>query len=295
MDLRLSTRLSHINKTLRKLFTPRMLVLSLIILIIVVVFVAPYLWMIGSTFKPRSELFASIFPFTWRTFIPQNPTLENFVTLFEEYEFGTALRNSLTVSLTAVVLSLIVNSMVAFVLAWLKFPGRKLLFGLILVPMAIVFEARLVPLFLISQKLGLDNTLFGVIAPWISAPFIIFLLHQHFKGLHEELYDAAIIDGCSHFRIYWSVMLPNIIPGLISAAIIKFIGAWDSYIWPLITLHDKEKQLITLSLARMFTDDHIRWEVLFAGSFVSTIPVIILFIFLQRYYVSGYTRSGLKG
>ena len=203
--------------------------------------------------------------------------------------------NSVGLAVAAVLLSLAINSLIAYVLAWLEFPGREMLFVVILATMLIAFEAKLVPLFIILQKLNLYDTYFAILVPWLTDAFFIFLLRQHFKGLPRELFEAAILDGASFFRIYWNVMLPNIKPGLISAAFIKFIFTWDSFIWPLIAVRDQSKMVITVAIAKLFSDEYVLWELVFAGSFVATIPVIILFLFLQRYYVSGFTTSGLKG
>ena len=263
-------------------------------LIIVVVFATPYLWIAGSTFKTRQDLFDDLYPVSVKTFVPSNPTLENLVELFTETNFAQAVLNSIVVATMSVTFAVTINSMIAFVLAWLQFPGRRLLFLVILATLTIAFEAKLIPLFLTMQQLHIDNTLPSIFLPWITDAFIIFLLRQHFAELPQDLYDAAIIDGCSFFRMYWQVMLPNIIPALVSAAFIKFIFSWDSFIWPSIVITDESKTVITVALAKLFSDEMIRWELVFAGSFVATVPVVIIFVFLQRYYVQGFVRSGLK-
>ena len=264
-------------------------------LFLVLLFTIPYIWMIASTFKPRAELFQYISPVSWRTFVPLSPTLDNIRVLFVEEGFLRPLLNSLGLAITSVILALTISSMIAFVLAWIEFPGRQFVFIAILATMLVVFEAKLVPLFLIMQRLNLQNTYISIILPWITDAFFIFLFRQHFKTLPKELLEASILDGCSYFRAYWSVMLPNIKPALISAAFIKFVHAWDSFVWPLITITDESKTVITVAIAKLFSDEEILWELVFAGSFVATIPIIILFFFLQRYYVEGVAQSGLKG
>jgi len=263
-------------------------------LVVVVVFATPYLWIVGSTFKTRQDLFDDLYPVSVKTFLPNNPTMENLVELFTETNFAQAFLNSVLVAAMSVTFAVTINSMIAFVLAWLKFPGRRLLFLVILATLTIAFEAKLIPLFLTMQQLRIDNTLPSIFLPWITDAFIIFLLRQHFAELPQDLYDAAIIDGCSFFRMYWQVMLPNIVPALVSAAFIKFIFSWDSFIWPSIVITDESKTVITVALAKLFSDEYIKWELVFAGSFVATVPVVIIFIFLQRYYVQGFVRSGLK-
>ena len=266
----------------------------LVFFIVVIVFATPYLWIVGSTFKTRQDLFDDLYPVSVKTFVPSNPTLENLVNLFTETKFARAFLNSVLVATMSVTFAVTINSMIAFVLAWLKFPGRRLLFVVILATLTIAFEAKLIPLFLTMQQLHLDNTLPSIFLPWITDAFIIFLLRQHFAELPQDLFDAAIIDGCSYFRMYWNVMLPNIVPALVSAAFIKFIFSWDSFIWPSIVITDESKTVITVALAKLFSDETVRWELVFAGSFVATIPVVLIFVFLQRYYVQGFVRSGLK-
>ena len=263
-------------------------------LLIVVVFATPYLWIVGSTFKTRQDLFDDLYPLTVKTFVPSNPTMENLTSLFTDTNFAQAFLNSVIVAAMSVTFAVTINSMIAFVLAWLKFPGRRLLFLVILATLTIAFEAKLIPLFLTMQQLHIDNTLPSIFLPWITDAFIIFLLRQHFAELPQDLYDAAIIDGCSFFRMYWQVMLPNIVPALVSAGFIKFIFSWDSFIWPSIVITDESKTVITVALAKLFSDEYIKWELVFAGSFVATVPVVVIFIFLQRYYVQGFVRSGLK-
>ena len=263
-------------------------------LLIVVVFATPYLWIVGSTFKSRQDLFDDLYPVSVKTFVPSNPTMENLTVLFRDTNFAQAFLNSVAVAAMSVTFAVTINSMIAFVLAWLKFPGRRLLFLVILATLTIAFEAKLIPLFLTMQQLRIDNTLPSIFLPWISDAFIIFLLRQHFAELPQDLYDAAIIDGCSFFRMYWQVMLPNIVPALVSAGFIKFIFSWDSFIWPSIVITDESKTVITVALAKLFSDEYIKWELVFAGSFVATVPVVVIFIFLQRYYVQGFVRSGLK-
>lgn len=265
------------------------------IAIIILIFIIPYLWLVGSAFKPRDEIFRNIYPFSWKTFIPVNPTLQNFQNLFAETDFARSIFLSLGIAVVSVAISLLICSMIAFVLARLEFPGRGVVFTLILATMLIPFEARIVPLFFVMQDLNLDNTIPAVFLPWVADAFIIFLLYQHFKELPDELYDSAVVDGCSHFRVYWNIMLPNITPVLISAGLIKFIWSWDSYIWPLIVLRDPSLRVVQVAIAFLFGDQRILWGQVFAASFISTLPILIIFILLQRHYIAGMTSSGIKG
>lgn len=262
---------------------------------IVLIFITPYVWLVSSAFKPRTELFAHISPVSWRTFVPLQPTFDNIIAVLQEAELGSAMALSFFIAVTTVFISLLICSMMAFVLARLEFPGRNVVFFLILATLLVPFEARIVPLFFVMQNLKLDNTIPAVFLPWVADAFIIFLLRQHFAELPNDLYDAAITDGCSHFRVYWNIMLPNIAPVLISAALIKFIWSWDAFIWPLIILRDPSLRVVQVAIGFLFGDQRILWEQVFAGAFISTIPILILFIALQRYYISGMVTSGIKG
>jgi ABC-type glycerol-3-phosphate transport system permease component len=264
------------------------------LLIIAGIFIGPYIWMVASAFKPRAEIFAHLNPVSWRTFIPLNPTFDNIRELWVEFEFWRPIWNSLWIAIVTVVIALLLNSMIAFALSRLKFKGRNFLFVIVLSTLLIPFEAIMVPMFLVVQRIGLDDTFPGIFLPWVVDAFIIFLLRQHFRELPDALQDAATIDGCTPFQIYWKIFLPNIRPALVSAGFIKFIYSWDAYIWPLIITRDPEKSVVAIAIARLFTDQDILWEYVFAGSFLATIPIALLFLFLQRYYIQGVATSGLK-
>ncbi len=269
-----------------------LLILGLIIL--ASLFLIPYLWMLGSAFKTRSELFSYVLPVSWRTFVPVHPTLDNFFRLFFELGFLRTVANTLLLSVITVLGSVLFCSMTAFALSLLEFPGRKLIFFLIMFTMMVPFEARMLPTFLIVQDIGLSNTFTALYLPWFADAFLVFLFTNHFSGIPIELYHAAVIDGCSHTRIYDKIMLPNLGPALISGGLIKFFFAWDSYVWPLIILRTDRWQVLGVAIANLFTDQSIAWELIFSGAFISTLPVVLLFIILQRYYIAGMTSGGVK-
>ncbi len=184
--------------------------------------------------------------------------------------------------------------MIAFALARIRFPGREIVFTLILATILIPFETIMVSVFLTVQRLGLFDSYPALFLPWVTDAFIIFLLRQHFREISDELQDAAIVDGCSLFRVYWNVMLPNIRPALVSAAFVKFVFSWDAFLWPLIVTRDPDLMVVQLAISRLFTDQNVLWELIFAGAFIGTVPLIVLFLFLQRYYVEGVVTSGFK-
>ncbi|WP_320129858.1 carbohydrate ABC transporter permease [uncultured Sphaerochaeta sp.] len=267
---------------------------SLFLIFLATVFLLPYLWMVGSAFKTRSELFSYILPLSWKTFVPLHPTLDNFSKLLFELGFGRTIANTLLLSAITVLGSVILCSMTAFALSMTEFPGRKIVFFLIMFTMMVPFEARMLPTFLVVQDIHLSNTFTALYLPWLADAFLIFLFTGHFSEIPFDLYNAAVIDGCPHTQIYWRIMLPNIGPALISGGLIKFFFAWDSYVWPLIILRSDKWQVIGVAIANLFTDQSIAWELIFSSALLSTLPVVLLFILLQPYYVAGMTSGGLK-
>ncbi|MCL4458532.1 MAG: carbohydrate ABC transporter permease [Chloroflexi bacterium] len=262
---------------------------------IILIFLIPYAWMFFSALKTQAEIFKYIYPLSLNTFIPVSPTLQNFWDIFLKLDFGRAMANSLFVATSSVVLALVINSLIAYILARVQFPGRELVFVLVLSSMLIPFDAIIVPLYLVVKNLGMQNTYQALIVPWIASPFGIFLLRQFFMQIPRDLEDAAVIDGCSHFGVYWNVMLPNVRPALVSFALVQFLWSWDSFFWPLVIMQDKSKQVVQVAIAAFSTDVNIFWGWIFAGCAAATLPILILFVILQNYYVKGVIMSGLKG
>jgi ABC-type glycerol-3-phosphate transport system permease component len=263
--------------------------------VLTAVFSLPFLWMVISSFKPRADIFGDMRPLSWHVLIPRTVTLDNYRTVIVDHGFLRPMVVTLTLAVVATVLTLVINSMGAYALAKIPFPGSKALLWLIIGTMFVVFEAKVVPLFRIMQTLHLQNTYFSIIAPWMTDAFFLFLFYQHFRGVPDELVDAARIDGASHFRTYRSVMLANIMPALISAAIIKMIFAFDIFLWPLLSITDESKTVVTVAIANLFSEEGVMWELVLAASSLATVPIIVLFLIFQRQYVEGVAGSGVKG
>lgn len=263
------------------------------LLLLSLVFLLPYFWMLGSAFKPRSELFAYVNPVSWRTFVPLSPTWDNFRQLFA-MNFQRNVFNSLLLSIVTVVGSMFICSSMAYIFSRFEFPGRKAIYAVVVFTMMVPFEARMIPSFLVVQNLGLGDTFTALWLPWLVDAFQIMLFTNHFEAIPADLHNAAVIDGCPHWKIFYKILLPNIVPALISGGLIKFFFAWDSYVWPLIILRKPTWQVLGVAIANLFTDQRIAWELVFASSLLSTIPVLLLFLFLQKYYVAGMTSGGVK-
>ncbi len=261
------------------------------------VFLVPYLWMISSSLKPAVEIFQHVYPLSWKTFIPQTLTFESFRALFQlvPFPFSRYMLNSVFVATTVTVLSLAVNALAAYAFARLPFPGQNVLFALFLSTMIVPFEVLAIPLYLQVRALGWVNTYQALIIPWIANPLGIFLLRQFFQEIPRELEEAARIDGCSYFGAFRHVVLPNSVPALVAFALIRFQASWDAFLWPLIVAPSAEKRVIQVAIASFVTEVQTRWDLTFAASTMATIPIIVVFLILQRYYVQGVVMSGLKG
>ena len=281
------------NTVMKTRKIPKNVLLLVGLLFLGLIFLLPYAWMLGSAFKTRSEMFTYVFPVSWRTFVPLSPTLDNFQTLLE-MNFLRNVSNSLLLSVVTVLGSLFICTSMAFIFARFEFRGSKFLYALVLFTMMVPFEARMIPTFLVVQNFGLGDTFTALWLPWLADAFLIMLFTNHFSQVPADLHNAAVIDGCPHYKIFYKILLPNIAPALISGGLIKFFFAWDSFVWPLIILRSPKWQVLGVAIANLFTDQSIAWELVFASSLVSTIPVLILFLFLQKYYIAGMTSGSVK-
>jgi len=251
----------------------------------------PLLWLISTAFKsPEENIFA--FP---PQFIPAAPTLNNFITVWQQNPFGQYFVNSIIVAVLTVSLNLLFCSLAAYPLARLRFAGRRLLFALIVATILIPFQIVMIPLYVLAVQLGLRNSYLGLILPFIASAFGIFLMRQAFLGVPKELEEAARIDGCSELGIWWNVMIASTRPALVTLAIFVFIGAWSDFLWPLILLDRPEYYTLPLGVAKLAGSFSLDWRLIAAGSVISILPVLIFFIVMQRFIVPTESGSGLKG
>lgn len=250
----------------------------------------PLLWMVSASVMPAGE--ASGFP---PPLWPSAPTLEHYRTLFEGQDMGRYLLNSAFLASTVTLVSLFVNSMAGYAFAKLRFRAREPLFRALLAALVIPAQVAMLPLFLEMRALGLVNTYGGVIVPAAASIFGIFLIRQFALTLPDSLIEAARIDGASEFRIYWSVALPLLRPILVTLAVFTFMGTWNDFMWPLIVLTDDSMYTLPVALATLARERVQDNELMMAGAVVTTLPVLIVFLALQRYYVRGIMLGSLKG
>jgi ABC-type glycerol-3-phosphate transport system permease component len=267
-----------------------------VLVVILAIFLGPYAWIVASSFKPQAEIFRDLRPISWATFIPLHPTLENFIHLFANRGVGRALINSAIVSSCQVGFTLILCSMAAYGLTRIRFRGANVVFAIVLMTFLLPIESLMVPLFMHVSSLGLQDTLVGVFIPWIASPFGLFMLRQAFEDLPRELDEAARIDGAGHIRIFWSIVLPNVRTTLATLALVTFLFSWNAFLWPLVVLQSPRNIVVQLAIAQSVSIGQLpNWGETFAGATIATIPLIILFIFLQRYFVRGIAMTGMKG
>lgn len=251
----------------------------------------PLLWLISTSLKSPSE---NIFQFPPQL-LPKQPTLQNYVQVWQTNPFGRYLFNSSIVAVLTVSLNLLFCSLAAYPLARLEFKGRDAIFSIIVSTIMIPFQIVMIPLYILTVQLGLRNSYLGIIFPSIASAFGIFLLRQAFQGVPKELEEAARIDGCSELGLWWNVMLPAVRPALVTLAIFVFIGSWSDFLWPLIVLDRPEYYTLPLGVATLAGTFSLDWRLIAAGSVISIAPVLLLFLVMQRYIVPTDTSSGVKG
>lgn len=258
---------------------------------IALVMLFPLLWLVSTSFKSPTE---DIFQFPPQLF-PSQPTVQNFITVWQTNPFGQYLWNSTLVAVLTVSLNLVFCSLAAYPLARLQFRGRDVIFTLVVSTIMIPFQIVMIPLYILTVQLGLKNTYLGIIFPSLASAFGIFLLRQAFQGVPKELEEAARMDGCSELGLWWNVMLPAVRPALVTLAIFVFIGSWSDFLWPLIVLDRPEYYTLPLGVATLAGTFSLDWRLIAAGSVISIAPVILFFLFMQRYIVPTDTSSGVKG
>lgn len=267
-----------------------------ILLVILAIFLGPYAWIVASSFKPQFEIFRDLKPISWATFVPAHPTLANFIHLFVDRGVGGALINSAIVSCGQVAGTLALCTTAAYGLTRIRFKGANVVFAVVLMTFLLPIESMMVPLYIQVSRLGLQDTLLGVFIPWIASPFGLFMLRQAFEDLPRELDEAARIDGAGHVRIFWSVVLPNVRTTLATLALVTFLFSWNAFLWPLVILQSPQRQVIQLAIAQSVAIGQLpNWGETFAGATIATVPVILVFLFLQRYFVRGIALTGVKG
>jgi ABC-type glycerol-3-phosphate transport system permease component len=270
---------------------PAKLATSLLLLLVCAGMVFPFAWMLTSSFKPFEEIFAG------DTFLPQDPTWKNYVSLFKQADALDKIWNSLFIAVLATMLSVFLCALGGYAFAKFRFPGRRILFSIMLASLAVPFAVVMVPLFVMMRNFfhWIDSP-WPLIVPGAANAFGIFFMRQYMLSVPDEMLDAARVDGASEFGIFLRIVLPTSIPGLVSLAIIFFMGSWNNFLWPSAVLRSPENYTVPLMLNSLQgPPGRTAFDVLMAGSVVSLLPLLVLFLVLQRHLIAGITAGSIKG
>ncbi|MEB3156273.1 MAG: carbohydrate ABC transporter permease [Cyanobacteriota bacterium] len=251
----------------------------------------PLLWLVSTSLKGPSENIFTSPP----SLLPSQPSLEAYGRLFRDHPMGTYLLNSTLVSGLAVVANLLFSSLAAYPLARLSFRGRGTVLALIVATVLIPFQVVMIPLYVLMVKAGLRNSLLALVLPQATTAFGIFLLRQSFLSVPRELEEAARIDGCTPLGEWWNVLIPAARPDLITLGMLTFIGTWSDFLWPLIIIDEPGTYTLPLGLQQLSSSFSLDWRLVAAGSVVSILPVLALFIVLQRTIIPTATADSVKG
>lgn len=221
--------------------------------------------------------------------------IDNYLEPLRRYQFFTYFQNSVIVTISATLITLIINSMAAFALSKYRFKGRKIVFAIILSTLMMPLAVVLVPVFWVTHQLGLQNSLWGLILPTTATPTGVFLLRQYMLTIPDELIDAARVDGASEWRIYWQIMLPLALPAIAVLAIFSFMWRWNDFLWPLILLSKSEYFTLQIGLKVFQGENTTAWNYILAMTVLTLLPVTLVFAFLQRFITTGIASTGLKG
>jgi len=265
-------------------------VLTYIILIALALFFTfPFLWVISTSFKGPENIFT--WPPEW---IPKKPTIENYIAVFKKIPMAKYFLNTLIITSLGVVFQVIFASLAAYPLARLNWKGKNLVFKLILLPMLIPMQGALIVNFITIIKLGLYNTYLGVVLPSAVTIFGIFLMRQHYLSIPAELEDAARIDGCNEFQVFWKISFPLVRPATSALAIFAFTAYWNSFLWPLIVLNSPDKYPVQVGLAQLSSSFEPNFRIASAAIVLVMVPILVFFYFTQRFFIEGYKGAVVK-
>ena len=248
----------------------------------------PFLWTIITSITPGAGL--TLAP----ALFPDNPSLAAYQQLFTERPFGKVVLNSILLAVATTVVQLFTSATAGYAFSRLPFRGSNVVFAIYLATMMIPLQVLIVPLFSELKAFGLLDTYLGALLPTFATAFGIFLLRQAINQVPRELDEAATIDGAGHFRIFWTIILPNIRPALATLVVFAFMGSWNSFLWPLVVLRSPELQTLPVALAGLVGQYTTQWDIVMAGSVVSVLPMLALYIFAQKYIIQGVASSGIK-
>ena len=263
----------------------------LILIIIAAAMLIPFLWMLSASIKTDREVF-QMNPFVW---IPENPRWSNYVDIWTKIPFATFVKNTVFLTIVVTILQLLTSSFAAYSFAKLEFKHKNLLFMAYIATIAMPWQVYMVPQFIMMRGFGLNDKLLAMICLQAFSAFGVFLMRQFYMGIPDSLCEAARIDGMSEYSIYAKIMLPLSKPAISTLTIFTFVNTWNDYLGPLIYLKTEQKKTIQLGLKMFIGQYSSEYGLIMAGSVLSLIPVLIVFLCLQKYFVEGVANTGVKG
>ena len=279
------------SMSLKSTLRPAPLLQLLLLILLAMAVLVPLLWLVSTSLKgPAEDIFTSP-----PSLFPTQPSLDAYGRLFRDNPLWTYIFNSSVVSFLAVVANLLFCSLAAYPLARMRFLGRGLVLALVVATILIPFQVVMIPLYLLMVQLGLRNTLMALVIPQAATAFGLYLLRQSFLGVPVELEEAARIDGCSKLGEWWNVMIPAARADLITLAMFVFIGTWSDFLWPLVILDDPGLFTLPLGLQQLASSFSLDWGIVAAGSVVSILPVLVMFVLLQRFILPNASGDAVKG
>lgn len=258
--------------------------------VVALVTLTPFAWMISASVMQNGE--ANAIP---PHLLPEKATFEHYVALFTRLDLARHFVNSAVITVTATLLALLINTMAGYAFAKLRFGARDRIFRSLLLALVIPAQVGMLPMFLILREMGFVNTYMGVVIPYLSSVLGIFMIRQYLLGVPDELLDAARVDGAGEFRIFWTIILPVIRPILVTFATFTFLSAWNDFMWPLIVLSDSRNYTLPVALANLVGEHVQDTELMMAGSVLTILPVMIVFLLCQKAYIRGIMAGSVKG
>ena len=260
------------------------------LIVITAFMLLPFLWMLSSSFKENKDVFG--FPIQW---IPENPRWQNYVDIWTEIPLLTFIKNTAKITIVVTLLQLFTSSFAAYAFAKMQFKGKNVLFLGYIATIAVPWQAYMVPQFMMMSSWGLNNTHLAIMCLQAFSAFGVFLMKQFYEGVPSELCEAARIDGLTEYGIWWHIMLPLSLPALSTLTIFTFVNTWNDFLGPLIYLTRTELKTIQIGLRMFISQYSAEYGLIMAASVIALIPVLIVFLSLQKYFVQGVASAGLKG
>ncbi|MCI8430997.1 MAG: carbohydrate ABC transporter permease [Lachnospiraceae bacterium] len=262
-------------------------------IIIGIIFVSPLIWMISASLKPEAEIFANMNSIT--TFIPVQASLDNFKEVFSRLNMLQVFKNTFVYIALILVLDLLLNSICGYALAKFEFKGKGMMLNFIVALMVMPMEAIMLPLYIEMSQLGWVNTLAALVIPFVAKCFSIYMFRQFFCDIPDELLEAAALDGASPIRTFFTVVMPISKTVYATVFILDFVAHWNDFMWPFLVMTGENKRTIQLAIQVFFGTQPIHYSAIMAALVVSAVPMLIMFIFMQKYYIEGIASSGIKG